>query len=334
MGQVIIKDLSREEWLKERQNGVGSSEIAAVLGLNPYQSALDVYNSKIKDPDREREETQKTKVGNIIEPVVAQIFQEETGLRVQNDNKIRFQDNHPFVRVNIDRMILTPPDKDGPGVLEMKNTEHRTIAKWEEDEDGVKLLPMYYWCQIQSQLFASGWDWGHVYFFVSGYDTRDFYVEPNKQFLDDMLNEVGIFWHNHVLKQIPPAPRTAEEVQKLFPKSTMDKTVEAGDTLYNFCVQASALDQEIKSKEKQYAELKDKITVALGDAEILTHKGQILATYKSSKKFDAEKFRKEQPGYAAQCLKKVVDAKIVKAKYPEMHEKFSDRTGSRRFLLK
>lgn len=340
MGQVQIAKLTRNEWLKERQKGIGSSEIASILGLNPYQSPLDVYNSKIKDPDREpQEETPKTRAGLMVEPVVAKLFKIETGYTPVQDHKIRFNDKFPFIRANIDRMILRTDDKaqvhhETPGVLEMKNTEHRTIARWDEDESGVKQLPLYYWCQIQHQMFCTGWIWGFLYFFVSGYDTRSFYVEPNGDFTKDMVKEADIFWHKNVLKQIPPRPRTAEEVCQLFPKSMKDKAVEAGEALYGIHVEAYALDQELKEKDKKLTLMKNKIVVAMGDAEILTHQGQVITTYKSSLQFHGEKMKKEEPGYARHCMKSSVDGKVVKLKYPEMHERFSEKDGSRRFLFK
>ena len=335
MGQVQIATLTRSEWLKERQKGIGSSEIAAILGLNPYQSPLDVYNSKIGDPDRDPgEETPKTRAGLMVEPVIAQLFERETGYKVQNDNKIRFNDKLPFLRANIDRMILRPDGYSTPGVLEMKNTEYRTIANWEEDKSGVKQLPIYYWCQIQHQMLCANWEWGHVYFFVSGYDTRDFRVDPSPVFLKEMAREADMFWHNNVLKKNPPKPRTAEEVAQLFPKSIKDQAVEAGEALYETYVEAFALHQEIKEKEKSFTILKDKITMVLDDSELLTHGGKIIATFKTSLKFHGEKMQEELPVQAKQCTKKIIDGKLVKQDYPELYKRFSLKDGARKFLLK
>ena len=34
--------MSREDWLAHRLDGIGGSDIGAILGLNPWRSALDV----------------------------------------------------------------------------------------------------------------------------------------------------------------------------------------------------------------------------------------------------------------------------------------------------
>ena len=40
------KDLSRDDWLKARKQGLGSSDAATALGLNPYQSPLALWLEK------------------------------------------------------------------------------------------------------------------------------------------------------------------------------------------------------------------------------------------------------------------------------------------------
>ena len=37
---------SREEWLANRMNGIGGSEISAVVGCNPYKSNIDLWMEK------------------------------------------------------------------------------------------------------------------------------------------------------------------------------------------------------------------------------------------------------------------------------------------------
>lgn len=43
---VKTNDLSREDWLTVRKNGIGSSDAAAAVGLNPYQSQLELWMIK------------------------------------------------------------------------------------------------------------------------------------------------------------------------------------------------------------------------------------------------------------------------------------------------
>ena len=41
------KDMSKEQWLEARKCGIGGSDAASVLGLNPYKSSVSVYIEKV-----------------------------------------------------------------------------------------------------------------------------------------------------------------------------------------------------------------------------------------------------------------------------------------------
>jgi len=43
---VKTSDLSREDWLTVRKGGIGSSDAASAVGLNPYKSQLQLWMEK------------------------------------------------------------------------------------------------------------------------------------------------------------------------------------------------------------------------------------------------------------------------------------------------
>ena len=43
---VKTNDMSRDDWLEVRKTGIGSSDAAAAVGLNPYQSQLELWMIK------------------------------------------------------------------------------------------------------------------------------------------------------------------------------------------------------------------------------------------------------------------------------------------------
>ena len=44
--------MTREEWLSARRTGIGGSDIAAILGLSPWRTPLDVYRDKVDGEDQ------------------------------------------------------------------------------------------------------------------------------------------------------------------------------------------------------------------------------------------------------------------------------------------
>ena len=43
MSVKTINCKNREEWLSERTGGIGSSEIATIVGLNPYETPYSLW---------------------------------------------------------------------------------------------------------------------------------------------------------------------------------------------------------------------------------------------------------------------------------------------------
>ena len=72
---VSTRNLSREEWLKYRKNGIGGSDAAAVCGLNPYSSPIKVYYDKTTD-ETSSYDNEAMRQGRDLEGYVAERFME------------------------------------------------------------------------------------------------------------------------------------------------------------------------------------------------------------------------------------------------------------------
>ena len=90
---VSTNTLSREEWLQVRKKGLGSSDAAAAVGLNPYQSQLELWLVKTgRDgnlpKDDPNDETSPMYWGTLLEPIVAAHYTKRTGLKVRRVNRV------------------------------------------------------------------------------------------------------------------------------------------------------------------------------------------------------------------------------------------------------
>ena len=99
---------AREDWLEARHDGIGGSDAAAIIGVDPYKSALEVYADKLGLTDGKKD-TEAMAWGRRLEPLVAEAYGEETG-RDLIDHGVHFfqSDQHPFLRASIDREIISP----------------------------------------------------------------------------------------------------------------------------------------------------------------------------------------------------------------------------------
>ena len=102
---VSTLNLPKEDWLRYRKCGITGTDAGAILGLNPYRSAFQVYHDKISDTI-ENIDNEAMRQGRDLEDYVAQRFSEETGFKVRRANAIYQSEEHPLLLADFDRLIV------------------------------------------------------------------------------------------------------------------------------------------------------------------------------------------------------------------------------------
>lgn len=154
---MIIQIESRDEWLKARQaQGIGGSEAGAVLGVNKYQSNVDLWELKTgrrEPPDLS--ENAAVQFGKYAEPLLRDLFKQDYPEFDVNYHEfwIYVNDQYPFIFATLDGELTAP---DGSrGILEIKTTTIQNKSQWDE-WDG--RIPDSYYAQVLHQMAATGWD--------------------------------------------------------------------------------------------------------------------------------------------------------------------------------
>jgi putative phage-type endonuclease len=267
-------------WLEQRRKIVGASDIPALLGLSPHKSAVDVWLGKVQ-PLVEIE-TEYTRAGKKMEPVILEMYAEDSGLAVTPNRDLVLHPSLSFVGCTPDGYV------EESGLIEAKNT-----SRWVDE-----VRPDHY-VQLQYQLGVTGRKWGAVVYLVQGYRLQS-YRSVRNDALIATLNEVAAeFWENHVLTGIAPEPEAIfGDAAKLFPAHVQGKSIEATKeilaTIQRYKSLASA-DKVGRADKEMAAEA---IRSVMGDAEALTYEGAVLATWKKSAdglEFDEKRFKSDHP---------------------------------------
>jgi putative phage-type endonuclease len=308
---ISTKYLGKKEWQTARFSGLGGSDAAAVLGLNPFKTPLDVYTEKVDKVYSDIEDIPRVQAGIRLESAVADWWSQENGFKIQNDNKIRFHKKYPFLLANIDRIIVGNGNGRGTGILEVKCTSSFAQKQWADDG-----LPFQTYCQIQHYFNVTGHKWGAVAVLIDGFDLQSIDVEPDKEFIELMTDKLCYFWTQNVVKRIPPEPATIEEVKKVYP-SSISNSVEATPDTLELWKELKSAKTTLKTLSDQKDLLELQIKNILKNSDTLTFQEQVLCTWKQSKssmKFDIPAFKKDHEDLFKEYLK--------------------ETPGSRRFLVK
>ncbi|MCW5297758.1 endonuclease [Herbaspirillum lusitanum] len=208
---VNTSTLTRDEWLTVRKNGIGSSDAAAAVGLNPYQSPLELWMIKSGrdhllpkvDPN---DESTPLYWGSLLEPIVAAHYTRRTGNRVRKINAVL---QHPdpdkaWMLANIDREILGTPSVQ---ILECKTAGEFGTRLW---RDGV---PDYVLCQVQHQLAVTGKAAADVCVLICGQEIQVFRVDRDESLIANLIMLERAFWH-YVETDTPPPADGSESAGK------------------------------------------------------------------------------------------------------------------------
>lgn len=296
MNTNIIKPSSREEWLEVRKSGIGSSEVATILGLNPYETPYLLWRRKI-GLDAPKTETFAMKAGHYLEDAVSRFWSDETGREVikssAGDWIIRDPDK-PFLQVSPDRTFWLGASRSpsAKGILECKTTQRQIDA-----ED----VPAYWYCQVQYQLGVARLESGSLAWLSAGREFGYKDIAFDAEFYAWMVEEIEKYWTTNIVGGVEPEATAVADIVKKYTVHTIGKTVEASDEVFQVYTELKSVREEMDDIATRREELENKIKMAFGDAEALTRQGVTLATWKAPKpslKFDAKAFEKANPTLA------------------------------------
>lgn len=286
----LVQNTTRDAWLAERRKGIGGSDVAAILGLSRWRTAVDVWLDK-RGLSAEHLETEAMRFGTLLEPIVLDEFTRRTGYEVRRGLPIQTSEEHPWMLASLDGLI-----EDELAIVEAKTA--RTADGW--GEDGSADIPVYYHTQVAHYMAVTGAKIAYVPVLIGGQDFRIFAVDRDEGFIADLIEAEREFWEANVLAGIPPAPTTAADALLLWARDN-GTSVEADDELAETVAKLKAVKAEIKVLEERAAFLDDRLRIAFAEHATLTHRGQVLATFKAqtARRLDVKSLESAHPGIAS-----------------------------------
>lgn len=301
---VKISDIDREQWLKERRKGIGGSDAATIIGLNPYGSLYELWADKqgFLPP---KEDTEQMRVGRDLEPYVAKRFCEATGKKVQRLPYMYCHDKYPFITANIDRKIVGEN-----AALECKTT---SLFNKSDFEDG-EVQPSYL-CQCYHYMNVMGYDKMYLAVLILSKGFFWYEIDKNEEQQAALLKAEVDFWNEYILGDSVPAPDGSESagraLQEVF-REEKGETVALmhADRLFEGLAR---IKDSISALEKNKTECEQKIKMCLGEAS-----EGIGTDYKCSWRTQS---------------RESLDSKAIKSEYPEIYDKFKKVTKFRAFKI-
>lgn len=325
---------------QDRSKFIGGSDMAAIYGLSPWRTALDLYYDKRSPRTEDLNEDRRKFFARRKrqEPVIAEMLADEYGVVVtrlsMDGNPNRYQDQeYPFLAAEIDfefemsRSVRDAfPEREDfsripDGTIcngEIKTVHPFKASEW--GEQGSEDVPIHYAAQIMHGLGVTRRP-AALCAALFGLDNLVcFPIMPDAETIAAMRIKAVDFWMNHVRAGIPPEPVNAEDVLKLY-AATKGRQAEVGQEIREALNEIEALRANAKKIKEGIEHYEQQIALAVyrawglpdesssieadvKDAALLTYEGKPIATW-----------GRQRGSY--------LDQKRLKAEKPEIIEKYT-----------
>jgi putative phage-type endonuclease len=179
--------------------GLGSTDIGAIMGMNAYKTALDVFEDKLEISFKITETNELMQLGKDAEPYIRDDFNKKFGT---NYNPLCVQKaSHNFLIGSLDGF-----DSETNTILEIKYSKYAKMSNCIKQQSQLAVKEIYpqYYCQIQYFLYLTGAEKG----FLASYDLDGQLVhmslERDEELIKDMVKAGVDFWNNHILTKTAP----------------------------------------------------------------------------------------------------------------------------------
>lgn len=283
---LLKKPKDHNEWLQGRSAFLGASEIGTILGLNPFESALELFHRKVGVIPGAKPESLSTYSGHVMEPVIynsywkfhdpknpthEQLVENAVAGRVirtaKRKNYTLISREYPWLSCSLD-YVIDHNDMHPDGCLDCKNS-----LQWVVNQYIGGLAPLYL-TQMQQQMLITGLKYSELAYLLDGRYPQIFPIAEETTLQETLVRESKAFWLT-VEEGRKIWASSGTETERLQTLSQLEPEIDAGEALQDYL--------------KERFKISGKVGKMEGDAEILEIGKKYLEMNEHLGKYEEEK---------------------------------------------
>lgn len=295
----------------DRSTYLGSSDIAAILGLSPWATPVDVYFEKMGRPQPIDAAKQKLfNRGKRMEPVILDMLTDEHDIDIVARNQ-RYRDpEHAWMAAEIDAEAI-----DDTGMINIEAKSVHPFAAGQFGEENTDEIPVYYAAQAMYGLMITGRSRCTFAVLVGADNLSVYRLERDEETIAGIREKAIAFWRDHVLAKISPEPIVLDDVYRLM-RRDVDIVAEAPVDIVKQIRKFELAKARARVANEHADELKFRVGKWLLGADVMTMptrkpkhtitadgKALLTIAYQEQSRIDSEALRKTHPDIAAECSK-------------------------------
>lgn len=304
--KIPLKGVDNTGWLRLRKTGIGGSDAGAICGVNPFSSAMKVFQDKTSEETPEQD-NEAVRIGHDLEEYVAQRFMEATGLKVRKSNFMYRSREYPFMIADVDRLVVG----EDAG-LECKTASTYNADKWADGD-----IPLHYVMQCYHYMAVTGKRAWYIAAVILGREFTYRKLEWDEELIRQLTEVEEDFWNNHVTLGIIPPPDGSRACDEVIQQYFHTARKEAAIKLEGF-------DEKLRRREEILG------SIARLEAERKMIEQEVKLYMQDNELASSESFRVSWKNIDSTKL----DAKRIREERPEIYADYGKVSHSRRFEVK
>jgi len=253
--------LTNEE-LAARRQGIGASDVAAILGEDKYRNRSDVYAEKVYKVEQSTSEA--ADLGNYLESGAIAFGAEKIGLEAITTGLLREVEG-TAIRANLDAYVIEdgqeiPLEAKAVGILHPHGVDEEWGDEWSAD------IPSQYVLQLTTQMMAVGAPYGYLTAVIGGKGHRVYKVPYREKIAEIIRKACAEFWALVEAETPPDDWAPSEDVLKRI--SRIDgEIIGGGPAMVQAVIRWKAMNKAAKAAKAEEDDAKAAVIAMLGDAE-------------------------------------------------------------------
>lgn len=320
----------RERWLEIRRAGIGGSDMAAILGLDAYKTALDIYFDKRGEGEARRGPAleEAARFGHLMEGVIAKEFAVRSGLRLLRPPGVMANVSRPFMLATVDWLVTdvlsgkVPPERKYP--LEVKTRSVYQSVQWKDSPADAPAIQTHWYTGV------TGAPKGYIAALIGGNQLKWYEVPRDDDLIGMLIEAAESFRKNHLDTGVPPEPGGTPQASTLLDSiwgGDPEKFVYLDRGLTVAREEAVTAAAAVKAAMVRMETARNRVKLAMGDAEVAFAGGNVFATWTRNGTFAWKRFMREEPELAEQYQRGYygINAKRLAEDHPEKYREYCAR---------
>ena len=288
---IPTKDLTREEWLELRRNGIGGSDASVVMGKNPWRSIQQLWEDKTGKTQVQENSNEYTYWGNVMEGIIRKEFMNRTGLKVRQKHAMIFHEEYPYLFADVDGIVTD--ERGEKCIFEAKTASQYKADQW---ENGV---PEEYVLQVQHYLAVCGMNKAYIAALIGGNKFVFTTIYRDDSLIEELIAKEKEFWEECVLTGTEPVVDDSEATKEYLNtkySNSVASTIQLNVDMKKVIAEYQDVDSKVKELEKKKTGLANQIKAVMGAYETGELDGIVVSWKKISREsVDSRRLRKEKP---------------------------------------